>query len=118
MYYGFLTDFYKLRMAVFWHFAVYFVSLQYKRRDDARGRKLAGTAGTTEKEEAVISLFCSKIEKNQFIVVELSIKFVLLQSIYNVTCISALPIREFDTWKAFPNRLKLQGIINNKQFNY
>ena len=30
-------DFHKLRMAVFWHFAVYFVSLQYKRRDDAKG---------------------------------------------------------------------------------
>jgi len=34
-------------MAVFWHFAVYFVSLQYKRRDDAKGAEyLAGTAGT------------------------------------------------------------------------
>ena len=36
-----------MRMAVFWHFAVYFVSLQYKCRDDAKGAEyLAGTAGT------------------------------------------------------------------------
>ena len=51
----FLNGFLQVADGCFWHFAVYWMT--------QRGRKLAGTAGTTEKEEAVISLFCSKIAK-------------------------------------------------------